>query len=31
MVKVAKISESARSKIEASGGGIITDEQHNNN
>ena len=31
MVKVAKISEGARSKIEAAGGGIITDEQHNNN
>jgi ribosomal protein L15 len=31
MVKVAKVSESARSKMEAAGGGIITDEQHNNN
>ena len=29
-VRVAKVSESARSKIEAAGGGVITDEQHNN-
>jgi len=31
MVKVARVSESARSKIEAAGGGVITDEQHDNN
>jgi large subunit ribosomal protein L15 len=31
MVKVARASESARSKIEAAGGGVITDEQHDNN
>ena len=30
MVNVAKVSESARSKIEAAGG-VITDEQHDNN
>ena len=29
MVKVDRVSESARSKIEATGGGIITDEQYN--
>ena len=29
-VRVAKVSESARSKIEAAGGGVITDEQHDN-
>jgi len=27
-VKVAKVSESAKSKIEAAGGEVITDEQH---
>ena len=30
MIKVDKVSESARSKIESAGGGVITDEQHNN-
>lgn len=30
MVKVDRISESARSKIEAAGGGVIKDEQHDN-
>ncbi|HJU33982.1 MAG TPA: uL15m family ribosomal protein [Nitrososphaera sp.] len=30
-VKVDKISESARSKIEAAGGEVITNEQHDNN
>jgi large subunit ribosomal protein L15 len=29
-VRVAKVSESARSKIEAAGGGVIADEQHDN-
>jgi large subunit ribosomal protein L15 len=28
-IKVAKVSESAKSKIEAAGGEVITDEQHN--
>jgi large subunit ribosomal protein L15 len=27
-IKVAKVSESAKSKIEAAGGEVITDEQH---
>ena len=31
MVKVDRVSESARSKIEAAGGGVIKDEQHDNN
>jgi large subunit ribosomal protein L15 len=31
MIKVAKVSESARSKIETAGGGVITYEQHDNN
>jgi large subunit ribosomal protein L15 len=31
MIKVAKVSESARSKIETAGGGVITNEQHDNN
>ena len=30
-VKVAKVTESARSKIEAAGGEVITNEQHDNN
>ena len=30
-VKIARVSESAKSRIEAAGGGVIKDEQHDNN